>query len=358
MHNGGSDSATRLHLLWTPVRDSLWFVPSVGALAGVLLAIVAVEIPTPDSPSRLARVWLFGGGAAGARGMLSAIAGSLITVTGVVFSVTIVALQLASSQFTPRVLGSFVADRVNQIVLGVFIGTFTYSLLVLRTIRSEAEDRTPFVPHVAVTFALLLLLVSIAALIIFINHSARSIQASVILQRETTRALAKVKALFPERLDRPTAVPAETVRAPTALDDAPSFLMSAASGYVQAIHLGALWALRDGHDDADDDARHTVPRRGAITIRIDVPIGAFVFPGTRLASIWPAHAADAAAARAIQAAFVLGPERTNERTGCRVRARRHCRHRIACTFTRHQRSDHGDALHRSADRDPCRAGDA
>ncbi|HYW51077.1 MAG TPA: DUF2254 family protein, partial [Gemmatimonadaceae bacterium] len=178
-------------------------MPSIAVVVGTVLAVVAVQIPTPESTSELSRIWLFGGGAAGARSMLSAIAGSLITVTGVVFSVTIVALQLASSQFTPRVLGSFVADRVNQAVLGVFIGTFTYTLLVLRTIRSAADDRALFVPHVAVTLALLLLLVSIAALIVYINHSARSIQASVILERETLRTLARIKALFPQRAGAP-----------------------------------------------------------------------------------------------------------------------------------------------------------
>ena len=297
MRTAGS---SRLYLGWTQVRDSLWFVPAVSVLVGSLLAIIAVQITTPSTDSTVLRVWFFGGGAAGARGMLTAIAGSLITVTGVVFSVTIVALQLASSQFTPRVLGSFVADRVNQVVLGVFIGTFTYTLLVLRTIRSEADDRISFVPHVAVTLALLLLLVSIAALIVFINHSARSIQASVILQRETVRTISRVEVLFPERVGEPADDDdqAHGERWSTAGDSA--FVLATTSGYVQAIHAESLWL---------PDREHPVV---GITVRFDLGVGAFVFPGKRLATIQPAAAVDECLVHAVHDSFVLGASRTIE----------------------------------------------
>ena len=163
-----SSGASRIDLAWTRVRDSLWFIPSIAVAFASVLAVFAVGIPNPSAGSGLTPMWLFSGGAEGARGVLTAIAGGLISVTGTIFSVTIVALQLASSQFTPRVLGSFMADRVNQSVLGVFIGTFTYTLLVLRTIYSEGQDRSVFVPQVGITIALVLLLVSIGALIVFI----------------------------------------------------------------------------------------------------------------------------------------------------------------------------------------------
>ncbi|HYW33389.1 MAG TPA: DUF2254 family protein, partial [Gemmatimonas sp.] len=275
-----------MHLAWSRIRDSLWFVPSVAVVVGTMLAIVTVRVPTPEDAGEFARVWLFGGGAAGARSMLSAIASSLITVTGVVFSVTIVALQLASSQFTPRVLGSFVADRVNQGVLGVFIGTFTYTLLVLRTIRSEAEDRELFVPHVAVAIALLLLLVSIAALIIYINHSARSIQASVILHRETRRTLGRVEVLFPQRVGHPARDASADARGAVPHAGVSDFVLASQSGYLQALHADALWKLEKEH------------RAGPITIRVEIAVGAFVFPGKRLATVWPADAVDARLERA------------------------------------------------------------
>jgi uncharacterized membrane protein len=128
----------RLKALWFRITDSLWFVPAILTLTGATAAILLVRLNDSilGDLDPTTRWWAFGGSPEGASGVLSAIASSIITVTGVVFSVTIVALQLASSQFTPRVLRQFTADRANQIVLGVFIGTFTYTLLVQRTIRS------------------------------------------------------------------------------------------------------------------------------------------------------------------------------------------------------------------------------
>lgn len=105
--------------------------------------------------------------------MLSAIAGSMITVAGVVFSINIVALSLASSQYTSRVLRSFIRDRMNQAVLGVFVGIFAYCLVVLRTIRGG--DEGAFVPSIAVLFAVVLAFVGIAVLIFFIRHIGTAI---------------------------------------------------------------------------------------------------------------------------------------------------------------------------------------
>ncbi len=294
------DRFSRLHLAWTRVRDSLWFAPSVAVVIATVMAVVIVQIPSPASENQLVRLWLFGGGAEGARGMLSAIAGSLITVTGVVFSVTIVALQLASSQFTPRVLGSFVADRVNQVVLGVFIGTFTYTLLVLRTIKSDSLDRTAFVPHIAVTTALVLLLVSIGALIVYINHAAHAIQASVILHRETGRTLARLDVLFPAHVGRAAPVVADAADGAPIPSEASAFVLASASGYLQAVHADPLWAL-SGRD-----------RPMPVTIGVELHVGTFVFEGKRLASVWPASILDEEVASAVRAAFVLGPERTIE----------------------------------------------
>ena len=290
--------SSRRGLAWARVRDSLWFVPTLAVLAGTALAVLAVQLPSPRSESRFVSMWLFGGGAEGARGVLTAIAGSLITVTGTVFSVTIVALQLASSQFTPRLLRSFVADRVNQGVLGVFIGTFTYTLLVLRTIRSTTGADDSFVPQVGVSIALILLLVSIGALIVFIDHAAQSIRAPVILHRETERALAHVAVLFPERVGEPEA--SDDVPDPDAPSGPPGLVVAAQGGYLQAIHAEDLWRIGS-------------QRRGApITIRMELHIGAFAFPGKPIASVWPADAADDATVAAIREAFVFAFERTPE----------------------------------------------
>jgi len=284
----------RLASAWAGVRDSLWFVPGIGAVLGATLALVAVRVPNPDGDLAWLEAWLFGGGVEGARGVLSTIAGSLITVTGVVFSVTVVALQLASSQFSPRVLGGFVADRVNQVVLGVFIGTFTYTLLVLRTIHSEGADRETFVPQVGVTLALVLLLASIGALIVFIDHAARSVQASVILERETRRTLARMEAVFPAR--RAAAAPAGADR-PVAAAGAAAAVAAGSAGYLQSVDADALGELARAH---------------GLTMRTELLVGGFALPGTKLASVWPAAAVDDDVRAAVRGAFALGPERTPE----------------------------------------------
>jgi len=155
--------------LRTAVRDSFWAVPAVTVLIAVLLALTMIEIDQVFDHNTLA-AWprLFGAGAAGSRGMLSAIAGSMITVAGVVFSVTIVALSLASSQYTSRVLRNFVRDRSNQMVLGVFVGIFAYCLVVPRTIRGG--DEGAFVPGLAVLLAGALAFAGIGVLIFRGRH--------------------------------------------------------------------------------------------------------------------------------------------------------------------------------------------
>ncbi len=189
----------RLRSLQRDLLDSLWFTPTVIALAYAALALVllrADQLLGLDTQGRDA--WAVGG-ADGARGVLFAIAGTTLSVLGVVFSLTIVVLQIASAQFTPRVMRNLTGDRGTQVVLGVFLGTFTYALLVLRAVRSPGENGggAGFVPVTAVAVAIVLALVSIAFMIYTINHVARSVQVAVIIKRVTHDTL--------ELLDEPLA---------------------------------------------------------------------------------------------------------------------------------------------------------
>ena len=286
-------------MLWVKVRDSLWFIPGImtllaGALAVTIVALERQDVFLSDGSAH----WIFGGGAEGARGVLSAIAGGLITVTGVVFSVTIVALQLASSQFTPRVLRNFTADRSSQLVLGVFIGTFTYTVLVLRTVHSETSSSEPFIPRVAVAIAVGLVLVSIGFLIYFINHVARSIQVSAIIDRITRSTLHDVYRLFPEQIGRPDE---EDVAAADAREDKPVLVRAEASGYLQAVDEKELFGIGQRKD---------------VLIRMEAKIGAFLLCGEVLAAVWPAAGRNARLDEQmvahIRRAFMLGPERTPE----------------------------------------------
>ena len=170
----------KLQHWWEERRSSFWFVPAVivvgavGLAAGLITLDVTVEL-------HVAKRWplIFGSGASGARGLPSSVAGSMITVAGVVFSITMVALALTSSQYTSRVLRNFMRDRMNQVVLGVFVGIFAYCLVVLRTIRGG--DEGAFVPSLAVLGGLVLAFVGIGYLIFFIHHISMSIQASRII---------------------------------------------------------------------------------------------------------------------------------------------------------------------------------
>jgi uncharacterized membrane protein len=139
--------------------------------------VLAVGLIEADSSG--SRDWmtdwprLFGAGAAGARGMLATIAGSMMTVVGVTFSMTLMTLALASNQYTSRILRNFMRDRVTQVVLGIFAGIFTYCLIVLRTIRGG--DDNGFIPSLSVAVSVVLAIGGIGALIFFIHHIAASI---------------------------------------------------------------------------------------------------------------------------------------------------------------------------------------
>ncbi len=142
--------------------------------------------------------WIYTRGPDGARAVLSTIAGSMITVAGVVFSVTIVALSLASNQFGPRLLRNFMRDRGNQIVLGTFVATYLYCLLVMRTV--QGMDGSQFVPHLSVTVAILMAVASLGVLIYFIHHVAVSIQAPELIANVAHELHEAIDRLFPEEL--------------------------------------------------------------------------------------------------------------------------------------------------------------
>jgi uncharacterized membrane protein len=175
------------------LRSSLWFLPTMFAIGAVALWLGMRAIDDADLVSDLPLG--FGGGPEGAREVLSAIATSMIAFTGVVFSVTIVALQLAGSQYSPRVLRNFLRERRTQAALGSFIATFVYALLVLRGVRSAGPDSESDVPRFSVSMAFVVLAISLILFVVYVNQIAQSIRASRIVARigdETRGALEHV----------------------------------------------------------------------------------------------------------------------------------------------------------------------
>lgn len=152
------------------------------AAVAVALALVSVTVDDPVTEWLALNLgWRFTGGAEGASAVLGIIAGSMITIAGVVFSMTLVALSLTSSQLGPRLLRNFMSDTSTQVVLGTFIATFVYCLLVLRTIRRAEE--VAFVPHLSVSLGVLLAVAGVGVLIYFIHHVSVSIQANEVAAR-------------------------------------------------------------------------------------------------------------------------------------------------------------------------------
>jgi uncharacterized membrane protein len=211
---------------------------------------------------------LFGAGAAGARGMLATIAGSMMTVVGVTFSMTLVTLALASSQYTSRILRNFMSDHVTQVVLGIFAGIFTYCLIVLRTIRGD--DEGGFVPSLSVAFSVVLAIGGIGTLIFFIHHIASSIQASSIIASVTKETLVAVDRLFPETLGRePMDDEADPSLLPLPTRNWQA-VMARRNGYLQSVDNAALLRLAREHKTI---------------VRMDRGIGEFVVQNTPLASL-------------------------------------------------------------------------
>jgi uncharacterized membrane protein len=287
---------TRLVVFWGSLRDSLWLIPTVLAVAGIALAFFAVGVDSRGlGGGSLNYPWDFGGGVAGARGVLSTIAGSIITVTGVVFSITVVALQLASSQFTPRALSTFTGDRVTQVVLGLLIGTFAYSLVVLRTVRSASSDFDVFVPSLSVTIAIGLALACIGGLVFFIDHTSQSIQPSFLIARIAGDTIRRAGRLFPEPFERGSS---GDVQSSEPASGEAGVTEASETGYVLGIDEAALLDL--------------AASTGMTAIRAEVEIGAFVLSGAPIVSVWPASALSDGAVSRLRRAVAIGWQRSPE----------------------------------------------
>lgn len=164
-------------------RTQLWPVP----LAAVILSVVCAQLVTlldhqlDDHMPPTLSAFLFSGGASAARSLMEAIAASTITVTSLTFSLTVVTLQLASSQYSPRLLRTFTSDRFVHNTLALFLATFAFALTSLRTIRDNDEESSGFVPEIAVTLSFLLSLATVIGLVLFLAHLSRQLRVERML---------------------------------------------------------------------------------------------------------------------------------------------------------------------------------
>ena len=288
----------QIYKTWDRVHSSFWFLPAVMAGGAIALAFLTVALDPPVTNwVRQNWGWTFTGGAEGTSAVLGCIAASMITLAGVVFSMTLVTLSLASTQLGPRLLRNFMRDTTTQAVLGTFIATFLYCLLVLRTIRRANE--VLFVPHLSASLGVLLAVVSVGVLIYFIHHVSVSIQANEIVAVVGTELIEGIERMFPENIEQGTEPPDAAL--PEVFAQEASSVGATGDGYIQFIDTAALTALAVEED---------------VLLRLEQGPGHYVVAGCPLVRIWPGNRLSSKGpgdqfADRVNAAFVLGNQRTS-----------------------------------------------
>jgi uncharacterized membrane protein len=283
----------KLLTLWNSLRSSFWFLPTIMSLGAVILSLILTRIDIALGTAWVQAVpWVFQIQADGARGLLSTVAGSMIGVAGVTFSITIAALAYTTSTLGPRLLTNFMGDTGNQVTLGTFISTFVYCLLLLRTITSGDSSGGEFVPYVALLFAMLFTVASIAVLIYFIHHITQSLHVSNVVGDVASDLYAVLESYdkrASEAEERPTAwLPADF--AETAVP-----VLAAHAGYIQNLVYATLVRQAAQHD---------------LVLRLERGPGDFAAIGQTLLRAWPDARIDNDVAAGLRGAYAQGPLRT------------------------------------------------
>ncbi len=281
---------------WERLRGSYWFVPTLLAIGAIGLSALTLHIDTTINP-KWARntAWIWAGGAEGARSVLATIASSTITVAGVVFSITIVTLTLASSQFGPRLLRNFMNDRGTQLVLGIFVAAYLYCLLVLRAIRGT--DQVTVVPFLSVTCGVVFAVASVGFLIFFIHHISRSIIAENVIARVAKDLRSNIDRLYPDKfeIDAPAQESVREEKLPDQFEHGTRVIESDTSGFIQAIAMDNLLALAEEKN---------------LTIRLRRRAGHFIAEGDILAEVVPQAQEDDSLQEEILHQVFFGRDRT------------------------------------------------
>lgn len=289
----------RVFQLLNDLRASYWFVPSIMVVLAIGLGAMMVWLDSGPAAGLLEGLgWYQKAKPDGAHQVLSTIAGSMITVAGVVFSITIVAISFAASQYGPRILTNFMTDRGNQLTLGTFIATFVYCLVVLRTIRGG--DGGEFVPQLAVMVGLALALSSIAVLIYFIHHVPNSIHINHVVARIGEQLLDTLDKRFPAQIGTPAPnhpVDPGATAAEVALSRGigVSAIGSAANGYVETVDDEALMQLASEHE---------------LVVRLHHAPGDYLFQDECLLSVWPDGQIGDELREELQRSHSIGTKRT------------------------------------------------
>ncbi|AKH19779.1 DUF2254 domain-containing protein [Sedimenticola thiotaurini] len=285
---------SRLFKLWDQVHSSYWFIPTLMVALSAMLAFLLILAdqhyvldPADESP------WLFPGEADSARVILSTIATVMMTVVSLTFSITIVVLTLASSQFGPRLIYNFMRDRKSQVALGLFLACFVFCLLILRSVQSAAGGG--FVPQLGTSAAMLFALVSVGMLIFYIHHIADSIHASRIIANVRNELEMIVTRLLPERSGSAVEEEEDRQYLIRLMDDSAVPVPARERGVLQAVEETRLVTWAEQHD---------------LFIRLNYRPGQFVLCGATLFDVSPSERVPKEQLDDLQDAFRFGHQRT------------------------------------------------
>ncbi|MDQ4076522.1 MAG: DUF2254 domain-containing protein [Chloroflexota bacterium] len=280
----------RFRVLRHNLESSFWFLPLlwVIGLSGLALVLITLDRQLSTREIYLELPYLLLAEVAGARTLLGAIASALLTVATLAFSIIMLGVVQTSNAYSPRILDEYLSDPMNQHVLGIFLGTFLYTLFVLREVRGTVE--ADYIPPLSVAGALVFIFIATLAFIYFLGHVAHSIKVSDIIKRIETETKEVMEVVFPEDMGRPW--PAE--QPPEMPKETPGTIVATRDGYVAAI--------------VSDKLLTAVTRAGAL-VQLEITVGDHVLRNTPLATVWPADKTDSLT-KLVQATIVLQDERT------------------------------------------------
>ncbi len=278
----------RADIFWDHIRSGIWPLPLAMMLAGALMFRLVLKLDEAGVDAGLLQaLWLHSGSGDDARNLLSTLVSAMITMASLVFSITVVALSLAASQFGSRLVRSYARDMKTKVTLGMFAMTILYCLLGLRVVGTEMQPEQ--VPHLTVSLGMVLALLCVFAMLIFLHMVAHAIVADEVVRR-VGADLEESIASLPHAVSR-----GRPPDAPPSAPPAPHPVFAADEGYVEAVRYHTL--VRQA-------------RAGGAFVELRVMAGQFVARGDLIASYAHPGGAQDAFADAVREAVLVGPERT------------------------------------------------
>ncbi|NHK27721.1 DUF2254 domain-containing protein [Parvularcula flava] len=285
---------TKALALYRRIKASYWFVPGVIVLGAILLAFGSLQLDVILEEEFFMQISWFGSSSPeGARTILSMVGGSMISVAGIVFSITIAAIVFASGQYGPHIIPEFMRDKSNQAVLGIFIATFVYCLLALYRVHA---GETTFVPHLTVIIALFFAGASLITFIYFIHHILETLHVSNVIARLGNDLLRDIRNRFPQELGEGNGGSDSPDMPEGFLQDAVPVLANG-TGYIYTLSAEEIF---------------NVARDKGLIVRVTRRPGDFVTDDRPLAWIWPPENASTEALSAVRACYAWGAAKTQD----------------------------------------------